>query len=91
MCSVSGPPSSTYPTSFGSPTTLILFNKQRLDRAYGVTETAKLIPALNNLADSINGVVVPVENNTAVSDTYGLWDNGNACSPEAANDVATGA
>jgi hypothetical protein len=36
----------------------------------------------------VQGVILPVENDNAVSSAYSNWDNGNACDPRAANQVA---
>ncbi len=73
-----------------APASLFLLNKQRLDAAYGITDTAALVSKLEELADepNVNGLIVPVENSQTVSDTYAGWDTGFACDPEAANQVA---
>lgn len=84
----------TYVTSgggtahFTQPRTLILLNKQRMDTAYP-GETAAMVEDLKALADdaTVQGIIVPVENTAAVSETYDAWDD-NACLPEFANGVA---
>ncbi len=74
---------------FTQPRTLILLNKQRMDAAHGITETAAMVEDLKALADdaTVQGIIVPVENTAVVSDAYAIWDD-NACLPETANDVA---
>ncbi len=76
--------------TYAQPLSLILINKQRLDRAYGSASTLDLMSTLRDLADetSVRGVVVPVENDSIVGDAYGSWDTGDACSPLVANHVA---
>ncbi|RLC61196.1 MAG: hypothetical protein DRI48_11025, partial [Chloroflexi bacterium] len=75
---------------YAHPRTLILLHKQRLDAAYGVADTTALLASLQQLADhpDVQGLVVPVENSPVVSATYHTWDNGNACDPQVANQVA---
>jgi hypothetical protein len=74
----------------GAPLTLILLNKQRLDTAYGASGTTSLVNKLKTLADDVEvrGIVVPVENTTAIADAYNTWDTGNAYNPQVANQVA---
>ena len=82
-----------------APLTLILLNKQRMDAAYTITETAEMVDKLRELADApdVRGLIVPVENTITVTNAYAAWDAGFACEPEMANmvadaikDVATG-
>jgi hypothetical protein len=74
-------------TASAAPNTLILLNKTRLDRAYGVAETNPLSDQLKLLADAVNGIIWPVDNNANVIQTYSDWDN-DACDVQAANDVS---
>jgi len=74
------------------PWTLILYNKTRLDQAYGVDEGNEIQDALEDLADdpTVRGYVVPVDSySDVVSRTYVNWSTSpNYCNVISANAVA---
>ena len=70
--------------------TVILTDKKRLGDLYGATAATNVMTKLQTLAarSDVQGVVIPVEANTAVQNAYNAWD-ASSCSPAAANRVVT--
>ena len=57
--------------------TLIVANRQRLEQLYGASEADQVMSKLNALAfhDSVEGLVLQVENDADVAAAYALWDS----------------
>ncbi|MEX1195549.1 MAG: hypothetical protein WED85_10870, partial [Dehalococcoidia bacterium] len=88
-----GTPGGSLPGSLPVDTkTLFLFNRTRLTALYGAAEAQDLLtelsdPAFINRAD-VEGTIIHVDANTAVSDAYDDWDDINQCSTDYANAIA---
>ncbi len=70
--------------------TVILTNKKRLGDLYGSAAATGVMAKLGTLAarTDVNGVVVPVDGNSAVQAAFDAWD-ADSCSPARANAVVT--
>ena len=73
----------------GARKTLILVNKQRMDRLYGSSAVTPLMNDLATLAarPDVRGLIVPVETNNATNAAYTAWD-ADSCNVQRANTVA---
>ena len=80
----------TVPLPNGSPAkqTLILTDPKRLGNIYGAAPTNAMLTKLSSFAarSDVNGVIIPVETDSAVASAYASWDAA-PCSPAAANAV----
>jgi hypothetical protein len=86
-----GTTEATLPTNASIPATaqtLILYNERRFAQYYGQTNAHDVYTRLVTYAgqSTVNGVIVPVELNSAVATAYATWDQ-SLCSPAAANGV----